>query len=139
MQIKITTDKSHLNFDYVHHYISQLSYWAKGIPAETLKIAIANSLCFIVLKEDRQIGFARAVSDFATFAYIADLFIDEAERGKGYSKQLMQSIMEHPQLQKLRRMLLMTLDAHGLYQQFGFTELARPERAMEKVMAKPYP
>jgi GNAT superfamily N-acetyltransferase len=129
--ISITTDKTKINLPFLHAYLSQVSYWAKGIPLETVEKSIEKSLCFIVLKEDVMIGFARMITDTATFCYLCDVFIDEAERGKGYSKRLMQFIMDYPELQGLRRYLLGTADAHGLYTQFGFTALSAPERMME--------
>lgn len=132
----ISTDKSLLDFDTIHHYLSVESYWAKGLPAEKLARAIENSLCFGVFKEKRQAGFARVVTDKATFAYICDVFILPGYRGIGLSKWLIQTITEHPDLQGLRRWSLATADAHGLYSQFGFTQITRPERWMEKF--KPY-
>lgn len=114
----------------VHQFLSQ-SYWCEGIPKSVLQKAIDNSLCFSVFHSKRQIGFARIISDFATFAYLADVFILEDERGKGLSKWLMKFIMSHPHLQHLRRFTLATADAHGLYKQFGFASPAKPERMME--------
>ena len=112
------------------------SYWAQGIPKEKLKKAIENSICFSVLKEQEQVGFARVISDHATFAYICDVFILPKARGNGLSKWLVQTIMNHPDLQGLRRWSLATFDAHGLYKQFGFKEVSRPDRWME--IFKPY-
>jgi len=132
----ISTDKSLLDFDAIHHYLSIDSYWAQGIPAERLARAIENSVCFGVFKEGKQAGFARVVTDKATFAYICDVFILPGYRGIGLSKWLIQAITEHPELQGLRRWSLATADAHGLYSQFGFTQIARPETWMEKF--KPY-
>ncbi|WP_224999800.1 GNAT family N-acetyltransferase [Cesiribacter sp. SM1] len=129
--VVISTDKSKINIDYVHHFLSTKSYWAKGIPSETVAKAINNSLCFVVLKNDVQIGFARVITDYTTFAYLADVFIDPGHRGFGYSKILVAEIVGNPQLQGLRRWMLMTADAHSLYEQFGFSMLAKPERAME--------
>ena len=107
------------------------SYWAAGIPEETVRRAIEGSLCFGVYWGGRQLGFARIISDYATFAYLADVFITPEFRGLGLSKALMAFIVEHPKLQGLRRWMLATADAHGLYEQFGFKALARPERIME--------
>ena len=132
----ISTDKSLLEFDVIYKYLSRESYWAKDIPMETLKAALANSLCFGVYKENNLVGFARVISDKATFAYLCDVFILPGFRRFGLSKLLMQSIVEHPELQGLRRWSLATADAHGLYKQFGFTQLARPERWME--IFRPY-
>jgi len=128
----ISTDKTLLDFTAIYHYLSEDSYWAQGIPAETLKRAIENSICFGVFKENAQAGFARVVSDKATFAYICDVFILPGFRGIGLSKWLIQTITEHPELQGLRRWSLATADAQGLYSQFGFRQISRPERWMEK-------
>ena len=120
-----------MDIAFVHNFISK-SYWAAGIPIETLSRALDNSLCFgVFLETGQQVGFARVVTDEATFAYLADVFIAQEHQGKGLSKLLMQSILAHPQLQGLRRMVLATRDAHGLYQQFGFEPLANPELFME--------
>lgn len=127
----VSSDRSKIDIDTVHHYLCQ-SYWAEGIPAEVVKRSIENSLCFGVYKQEKQIGFARVVTDFATFAYLADVFILEEERGKGLSKWLMEIILGFPQLQGLRRFILATRDAHGLYEQFGFKPFARPGRWMER-------
>jgi N-acetylglutamate synthase-like GNAT family acetyltransferase len=128
---KISTDKSLLNFDVIHRYLDTESYWAKGIPAERLKRSIENSMCFGVYQDKDQIGFARVITDKATFGYIADVFILPGFRNIGLSKWLMQTIINNPDLQGLRRWSLATADAHGLYSQFGFTEITRPERWME--------
>jgi len=120
-----------MNIESIHEFITK-SYWAKGIPIDILKRAISNSLCFGVFsKEEEQVGFARMITDSATYAYLADVYILEDHRGKGLSKWLMQEIMSHSDLQGLRRMTLATADAHGLYEQYGFTELAKPEVFME--------
>ncbi len=125
----ITTDSALFNLEYIHNFLTH-SYWAQGIPVETVKRSIENSLCFGVFHLHQQIGFARMITDKATFAYLADVFIDEAYRGKGLSKWLMEHIMLHPELQGLRRMMLATRDAHGLYAQFGFTPLNYVDRWM---------
>jgi GNAT superfamily N-acetyltransferase len=132
----ISTDQSLIDFESVYKYLAEDSYWAKGIPAERLGNAITNSLCFGIYKQNTQAGFARVVTDKATFAYICDVFIMPDFRGMGLSKWLLQTIVEHPELQGLRRWSLATADAHGLYSQFGFTPLSRAERWMEKF--KPY-
>ena len=125
------SDAEHLLcLDVIHKFLAQ-SYWAEGIPKELLERAIANSLCFGVYEGARQIGFARVISDYATFAYLADVFVLEEHCGKGLSKRLMEMIMSHPRLQGLRRWHLVTRDAHGLYQQYGFLALANPVRHME--------
>lgn len=128
---RITTNQNDMNFDVIHQYIGQ-SYWAKAIPAATMKKAMRHSLCFAVLSEaGQQVAFARIISDYATFAYLADVFVVDSHQGKGISKWMMETIVAHPELQGLRRTLLATADAHGLYQQFGFTPLAKPENFME--------
>tara|TARA_Y100000034_G_C6573392_1_gene248541 strand:- start:31 stop:429 length:399 start_codon:yes stop_codon:yes gene_type:complete len=120
-----------MNLSVIHQYISR-SYWAKDIPQQTMIKAIENSLCFGVFKDSgEQVGFARMITDKATFAYLADVFILENHRGKGLSKWLMDHIVEHPDLQGLRRMVLATRDAHGLYEQYGFTPLNSPSTFME--------
>jgi GNAT superfamily N-acetyltransferase len=127
----VSTDKAKLQMDVIHKFLSN-SYWAKDIPLEKLQRAIDNALCFGVYKGEKQVGFARVVTDFAVIAYVGDVFILEEERGKGLSKMLMKHIVEHPQLQDLRRIILATRDAHSLYAQFGFKPLVFPERWMEK-------
>ncbi len=116
----ITTDSSKLNVNIIHQYLTEESYWAKGIPKHVVEKAIANSLCFGLFNKDDQVGFARVITDKATFAYLADVFILEVHQGKGLGKWLMQTIQAHPELQNLRRWLLTTKDAHGLYEQFGW-------------------
>nr|WP_242689153.1 GNAT family N-acetyltransferase [Pedobacter sp. SYSU D00535] len=127
----ISTDKSKLDLELVHQFLSQESYWAKNIPFEVVKRSVEHSMCFGVYLDDQQIGFARVITDCATFAYLGDVFILPRYRGKGISKKLMEFIREHPGLQNLRRWMLATADAHNLYKQFAFTELSNPERMME--------
>lgn len=126
----ITTDKSKMDIDVIHGYLSR-SYWAQGIPRVTVKKSMEGSLCFAVLNGSRQVGFARVITDKATFGYLADVFILEEYRGKGLSKWLMEIILGHPELQNFRRLLLSTRDAHGLYRQFGFKDLVSPENWMQ--------
>lgn len=126
----ITTETSFFNVEFIHAFLSK-SYWAENIPLETVQRSIDNSLCFGVFHLGRQIGFARVITDNATFGYLADVFIDEAYRGQGLSKWLMEEIMAHHDLQGLRRMMLATRDANGLYAKFGFSELTFPERWMQ--------
>lgn len=126
----ITTETSFFNVEFIHAFLSQ-SYWAEKIPLETVQRSIDNSLCFGVFHSGRQIGFARVITDKTTFAYLADVFIDEAYRGQGLSKWLMEEIMAHEDVQGIRRFMLATRDAHGLYAQFGFSELTFPERWMQ--------
>ena len=115
----------------VHGFLTE-SYWAEGISREVMARSIENSLCFGVFGDGKQIGFARVISDYATFAYIGDVFVLESYRGHGLGKWLMECVIGHPWLQGLRRWTLLTRDAHGLYGQFGFTPLKRPERYMER-------
>jgi len=127
---ELSSDKRSLDIDTIHGYLTQ-SYWSPGVPREVVERAIDGSLCFGVFHQDKQIGFARVVTDKATFAYLADVFILEPHRGNGLSKRLMEVIFAHADLQGLRRFMLATKDAHGLYKQFGFTELGNPARFME--------
>ncbi|MBI3519490.1 MAG: GNAT family N-acetyltransferase [Bacteroidetes bacterium] len=125
-----STDKSKLNLDYIHHFLSKESYWAKNIPIDIVKQSIDGSLCFGVYHSGRQIGFARVITDYATFGYLADVFIDRDYRGQGLSKELMKFIMEQDVIKKLRRFMLATLDAHSLYAQFGFESQEGNKRLM---------
>ena len=127
----ISTDTSKLDVTSIHQYLSAESYWAQGIPINIVKQSITNSLCFGVYENTKQIGFARMISDFATFAYLADVYILSNYRGQGLSKWLMQFIMKHPDMQGLRRYMLATKDAHGLYAQFGFIQIPNPETLMQ--------
>ena len=130
-RVTVSSDPARLNLDVIHGYLVQ-SYWSKGIPRETVARAIQNALCFGAYEAGgSQIGFARAITDFATFAYLADIFVLESHRGHGIGKLLMECIRQHPELQRLRRWTLSTKDAHGLYVQFGFTPLNWPDRYME--------
>lgn len=126
----ISTDPDRLELDVVHDFLTEC-YWAKGIPRETVARSIENSLCFAVYGEGKQIGFARVISDFATYAYLGDVFIVNEYRGRGLGKWLMECIIQHPSLQGLRRWTLLTRDAHQLYAPFGFTPLKTPDRYME--------
>ncbi|HEX2831635.1 MAG TPA: GNAT family N-acetyltransferase [Thermoanaerobaculia bacterium] len=140
MDIEITHDRARMDVTRIHDYLSNESYWARGIPRERVERAIAHSLCFGAFDGAQQVGFARVISDFATFAYVADVFVVESHRGRGVSKQIMRAITEHPDLQNLRRWHLVTRDAHGLYAQFGFTPVDAPERHMMKLRpASPVP
>jgi GNAT superfamily N-acetyltransferase len=129
----ISTDRERLSLDVVHDFLTNC-YWAKGIPRDVVARSIEHSLCFGVYDgkdADAQVGFARVVSDFATVAYLGDVFVLESHRGRGLSKWLMECIVQHPALQNLRRWILLTRDAHGLYSQFGFTPLKAADRYME--------
>jgi len=125
----ISTDKSKLDISVIHGFLST-SYWAEEIPSEIVEKSIENSLCFGVYNGNTQIGFARVISDYTTFAYLADVFIVEEERGKGLSKWLMECILKHEQLQGLRNFCLLTRDAQSLYAPFGFENLAKPKNFM---------
>jgi len=131
----ISTDKTELNIEYIHAFLSQ-SYWARAIPLDTVKASIEGSLCFGLYDKSQQIGFGRVITDSATFAYLADIFVDQAYRGHGLGKWLTASILAHPQLQGLRRLMLATKDAHGLYKQFGFSLPEDPSRLM--VISRPF-
>ena len=135
----ISTDKTKLDIALIYNYLSKESYWAKNIPVKVVKKSIKGSCCFGLYKNKEQIGFARVVTDHATFGYIADVFILDEYRGKGLSKWLMETIMKYPNLQGLRRWMLATKDAHGLYAQFGFLPLDKPERIMGLKSFEEYP
>ena len=127
-----TTDPAAIDLGLVHGYLSEQSYWAKNVPRAVVETAIANSLCFVLTGPDgRQAGFGRVVTDRATFAYLADVFVLPEHAGKGVGKGLIATIRAHPALQDLRRFLLATRDAHGFYARFGFTPLEKPDWLME--------
>ena len=128
---ELTTDPARIDLKAVHQFLTN-SYWAAGIPLATVERSIENSLCFGIYKGNHQVGFARVITDRATFAYLGDVFVLPEYRGQGLSKWMMECIMAHPDLQGLRRWCLLTRDAHGLYRQFGFTELKSRERWMER-------
>ncbi|HWY34464.1 MAG TPA: GNAT family N-acetyltransferase [Nitrosopumilaceae archaeon] len=127
----ISTDKSLLDPEAIHDYLCNVSYWAKGRSMESVLRSIEHSLCYGVYYEYKQVGFARVITDYVTFAYLADVYILESHRGKGLSKDLMATIVIHPKLQGLRRFVLATRDAHSLYERYGFKALSKPERWME--------
>jgi N-acetylglutamate synthase-like GNAT family acetyltransferase len=133
-ELLISTDKTLLDIDVIHAYLSGESYWAMNIPREVVERSITHSLCFGVYRDHRQIGFARLITDQATFAYLADVFILEDFRGQGLSKWLIHSIHAHPELQGLRRWVLGTKDAHGLYEQFGWVRFG--EDQLQRFMQK---
>jgi GNAT superfamily N-acetyltransferase len=135
---EISADVSRLDVAVIHKFLAEGSYWSRGIPRSTVERAIENSLCFGVYQGGAQVGFARVVTDRSTFALLADVFILEAHRGKGLSKALMRRVVEHQDLQGLRRFLLLTSDAHGLYSQFGFKEIGSPARFMEVLRPNVY-
>ncbi len=135
---EISTDKQRLDVAVIHAFLVNESYWAQTRTREQTQTAIENSLCFGVYFGERQVGFGRVVSDFATFAYIGDIFVIDDYRGLGLSKRLMESMISHPNLQGLRRWVLATRDAHGLYEQFEFSRLKFPERWMERTAPDAY-
>ena len=127
----VSTDRDKLDVSMVHGYLSTQAYWCLNIPFQVVKRSMENSLCFGVYHGDRQVGFARVISDYATIAYLGDVFVIPEYRGKGLSKLLMETIMAYPDLQGLRRWILLTGDAHGLYRQFGWKPVASPDLYME--------
>jgi GNAT superfamily N-acetyltransferase len=137
--LHISTDPARLDVEFIHDFLTNRSYWAPGISRELVERSIRHSLCFgVYTAAGQQVAFARIISDRATFAYLCDVFVLEEYRGQGISKQLMQYITDHPELQGLRRCMLGTRDAHSLYEQFGFTALANPQRFMENAKHDPY-
>ena len=128
----ISTDRNRLDREMIHDFLSRRSYWAKGRELEVINRGIDNSLNFGIYRREQQVGFARVVTDYATFAWLADVFVLEEYRGRGLGKWLIEVILAHPQLQGFRRWALSTKDAHELYRGFGFNELMRPERWMER-------
>ena len=134
----ISDDRTLLDRALIHRFLSERSYWAKGIPRDLVDRSIDNSLCFGIYRAGRQLGFARVVTDFVSFAWLADVFIVEEERGRGLSKRLVAAVLAHPRLQSLRLFLLGTRDAHGLYARVGFAPLKYVERFMEIRRPNPY-
>ncbi len=133
----ISTDKALISIDTVHDYLCHHSYWAANIPLETVQRSIEHSLCFGIYRNSMQVGFARVITDHATFAYLADVFVLPEHRGKGLSKWLMQEIHDHPTLQGLRRWMLATRDAHELYKQFEWQEVNEEQRG--RLMQRLFP
>jgi GNAT superfamily N-acetyltransferase len=127
----ISTDPARIDLDVVHGFLAA-SYWAAGIPREVVRRSLEHSLCFGLYHDGRQIGFARVITDRATFAYLGDVFVLEAFRGQGLARWLLEVVQAHPDLQGLRRWVLLTRDAHALYRQAGWTSLAAPDRYMER-------
>lgn len=134
----ISTDPSKLDFDVIHHYLCDHSYWSAGIPRETVENAARGSVCFGVYHQEKQIGYTRLITDAATFGYLADVFILKEYQGQGLGKWLIDTVMAHPACQGFRRWVLATRDAHGLYEKFGFGPLMRPDIYMEKVLFRKY-
>ena len=136
-QFTISTDKARLDRAAIHEFL-RTSYWARGIPRQVIDRSIENSLCFGLYDGERQIGFARVISDLSTFGYLSDVFVIESHRGRGLATWFMQIVLAHPDLRGIRRWMLATADAHGLYRKVGFTPLSKPERMMERLLADPY-
>jgi len=136
-EVEISTDPARFDLDVIQGYLAR-SYWSPGIPRQTVERAMAGSLCFGAFTGERQIGFARVITDRATFAYLADVFVLEEFQGRGVATMIMEAIVAHPDLQGLRRWLLVTRDAHALYEKFGFRPLEKADRHMEKVLANAY-
>lgn len=134
----ISPDKDRLDVPMIYRFLSEQSYWAQNVPLDVVERSIANSLCFGVYLQGEQVGFARVITDQATFAHLADVFILPEHRGQGLSKRLMQTISNWPTLQGLRRWILATRDAHGLYEKFGFAPLAKPQNIMERKPVETY-
>jgi GNAT superfamily N-acetyltransferase len=134
MTVEISTDRARIDVELVHRFLSEESYWVKGISRVDVEACIRNSLCFGVFLDGRQVGFARVVSDFVRFAHLLDVFVVREFRGRGLSKLLMRHILDHPALARISKFTLGTADAHGLYRQFGFQTPTRPERQMERVL-----
>lgn len=134
-EFRVSTDPAELDREVIHRFLAG-TYWARNRPRETMEKAILHSLCFGVYCGQDQVGFARAITDYATFAYMADVFVLEGYRGKGLGKWLVQSMLDHPELKKIRRWSLLTQDAHGLYAKCGFTPAVHPGDAMERL--QPY-
>lgn len=127
---EISSDPARIDVEAVHAFLSS-SYWARDIPLAVVRKALENSLCVAAFAASGQVGFARVVTDRATFAYLADVYVLEGHRGRGLSRSLVAVLLDHPELRGLRRLMLVTRDAHGLYERFGFTALAHPDRVME--------
>jgi GNAT superfamily N-acetyltransferase len=135
---QVSTDRSQLDVPMIYRFLSENSTWAVGISQPVVERAIENSLCFGGYIDGRQIAFARVITDYATTAHLADVFVIPEYRGHGYAKQLIRVVMEHPSLQKLRRITLNTTDAHSLYTRFGFTPVQRPDTKMERFFPNIY-
>jgi GNAT superfamily N-acetyltransferase len=136
-RFSISTDKSKIDLATIHNFLKS-SYWAENIPIAIVEKSINNSLCFGIYEGEKQVGFARVITDYATFAYLADVFILEPYRGQGLGKWLVKTILKHPELQGLKKWLLVTKDAHELYRQYGFQNLTIPERYMDIVNSNIY-
>lgn len=133
--ITISTDKSKLDINFIQHFLKDI-YWAAGRTIEEVQTTIDASVCFGLYLDGKQIGFARVITDYVVFAYVMDVFVDENYRGKGYSSKLIEAMLNEPELKRVKIWRLATRDTHFLYEKFGFTALANPDRMMEKVISK---
>jgi GNAT superfamily N-acetyltransferase len=133
----VSDDRARLDLAVIHGFL-RTAYWSTDVPADVLERAIEGSLCFGLFEHDRQVGFARAITDRATYAYLADVFVLPSHRGRGLARWLMECVMAHPDLQGLRRFTLVTRDAHELYRPFGFQPLTNPDRYMERFQPDVY-
>jgi GNAT superfamily N-acetyltransferase len=133
----VSTDREKLDRDAIHRFLAE-SYWARGIPRDVVDRSIENSVCFGLYAEEKMIGFARVISDAATFGYLSDVFVLPSHRGRGLATWFMEVVMGHPDFRGIRRWMLATADAHGLYRKVGFTQLSKPERIMEKLLPEAY-
>ena len=136
---RITTDPAELDIDVIHRFLADESAWARNIPRHIVEESVRHSLNFGLLIGDAQVGYARVISDYATFAYLLDVFVLTEHRGQGYSDVLMRAVLDHPRLQGLRRFMLFTSNAHGLYEKYGFAPASRPQTMMEMLVPNPYP
>ena len=134
---EVSTDKQRLDRELIHHFLST-SYWANGISRELVDRAIDHSFCFGLYESGQQLAFGRVITDFSTFGWLADVFVEESRRSEGIGKFLIHSIVNHEELKPMRRLMLATLDAHKLYEQHGFSGLSHPERFMEKRILNAY-
>ena len=130
-EFSVSTDRERLDLVFLHGFLSKEAYWCLNIPFDRVKRSVENSLNFGLYHKDRQVGYARVITDYSTIAYLGDVFVIPEYRGKGLSKWLLQQVMDHPDLQGLRRWLLLTADAHELYKKFGWQPVVKPERYME--------
>jgi GNAT superfamily N-acetyltransferase len=138
MAVTVSDDKALLDMDMIHRFLSEESTWALGIPLEVVKKSVDHSICFGAYEDGKQIGFARVVTDRATFAYLADVFTVASHRGRGISRRLVEAVLMHPDLQNLRRFNLATTSAGGLYAKYGWMPLSKPEIHMERYRSTPY-
>ncbi|MDR1074915.1 MAG: GNAT family N-acetyltransferase [Xanthomonadaceae bacterium] len=137
--LRISTDRTELDLGMIHRFLSTQAYWSRGVEREQVGNAIAHSLCFGGYLEDQQVAFARMITDYTGFAYLADVFVLPEHRGRGHGIALIEAVMAHPVARKVRKFMLTTSDAQGLYAKFGFAELSNPRIIMERLRAQPEP